>query len=228
MSEYIIPNNQLPKPQLSLLRTATILGLQNVQIVNAKNNPYEGKPELQLKYTKDEALGTSILGTPVYTDLCLKGLKYTDNITNREIDLPNDRYRSGATGSNKNSAYYMILDSILMTVSQAQRIIKTEIQGRNGTVKEYIGADDAQITIQGIITGQNGVHPKDEVKRLKDWLDAPVSKSVTAWWLNNLGINQLVVDSYSLPQTEGGYSYQVFSINCISDLPIELRITQQL
>jgi hypothetical protein len=33
----------------------------------------------------------------------------------------------------------------------------------------------------------------------------------------------LVVDNYELPQDEGGYSYQQFTIKLISDDPVELN-----
>jgi len=74
-----------------------------------------------------------------------------------------------------------------------------------------------------MIVGVNGGYPNYDVSLLKAWLDAPVSKGVTAWWLNDLGISQVVVESYNLPQMEGGISYQMFTINAISDIPIQLK-----
>lgn len=231
-NKYIIDNKFIPPSPLSATRTAAILGFEAAQVVNFKVNPYEGRAELVNTYTKDEPLGLSTLGTPIYTDLSLLGCTYTDNVTNRVVTLPNDRVRANPTGQNNlsptsGSAYYMNLESIIIQVNQSIRVIKTEIQGRNGTIKEYIGADDMQISVNGIITGKNGVYPKNEVIRLKEWLDAPVAKGVTAWWLNNLGVNNIVIESYSIPQTRGGYSYQVFSFNAVSDTPVELRIVGQ-
>jgi len=39
-----------------------------------------------------------------------------------------------------------------------------------------------------------------------------------------LNIDNIVVEDYSIPQVEGGYSYQMFTINAISDFPVELKI----
>lgn len=225
VANYIIDNNFIPPAPISAARTAAILGFQSAQVVNLKTNPYEGRAELQSKYTKDEPLGLSSLGTPIYTDLSLLGCTYTDNITNQVITLPNDQFRGA--GGQANSSYYLNLESVIIQINQSLRVIKTEIQGRNGTVKEYIGADDMQITVNGVLTGRNGVYPRESVDRLKKWLDAPVTKGVTAWWLNNLGVNNIVIESYSIPQTRGGYSYQVFSFNAVSDTPVELRIVGQ-
>lgn len=223
-NKFIIPKGS------AIENLANFYGLSNVRIINAKsNNPYDGKDGLKSTYERDAPIGVSSLGTSIYTDLTLLGCEYTDNITSRKVTLKDDRFRSGgASGNNSQSGFYMNLETVLMTVDQPIRIIKTEIQGRNGTVKEYIGADDSKITINVIITGKNGVYPREEVKRLKDWLDAPVAKGIVAWWLDNMGISDIVIESYSFPQVQGGYSYQMCAINAISDLPVELKITQPI
>ena len=149
---------------------------------------------MDLSYTKDEPVGVSSLGTPVYSDLTLLGVEYTDNLTGKTVTLENDRYRSATNlpvaGNNSGigTAFYMNIETVLITVNRAARVIKTPIQGRDGTVKEYIGLDDANLTINGIITGRNGVYPFEEVARLRRWLEAPVSKGIVARWLGNLNI----------------------------------------
>ena len=205
------------------LKLARYYNLHNTAIINAKkDNPYDGK--IPAGQTKDEPVAFSSLGTPIYSDLILKGLKYVDGVTKKEVVLLNNRFTTDTEAADNQNGFYQRLETVLLTIDQPIRIVKTEIQGRDGTVKEYIGKDDAKITINGIITGTNGAYPQAEVARLKAWLDAPISKGVTARWLDNLGITNLVVESYNFPQTEGGYSYQMFSINAISDAPIELKI----
>lgn len=226
MTKYLI------KPNAATQRLIEYTGLGRVQIINAQRQ-YQGNPALQQGYFKDEAVGRSSLGTPIFTDLTLMGCEYTDNITGRKVTLADDRYRSGGAnqstaGNDSGSAFYMNLETVLITIDQPIRIVKTEIQGRNGTVKEYIGADDSKIAMQVIITGKNGVYPREEVNRLKAWLDAPVAKGIVAWWLDNLGISDIVIESYTIPQVQGGYSYQMFNINALSDLPVELKITQPI
>lgn len=230
---YVIPK---VSDRIGAGNLVSFFGLQNVRIINAKaQNPYDGKEGIKSTHEHDEAIGTSSLGTPIYTDLTLMGCEYTDNITGRVVSLKNDRYRSGGAGqstagndSGIGVAFYMNIETVIMTVDQPIRIVKTEIQGRDGTVKEYIGKDDYKITINIQLTGKNGVYPREEVKRLKDWLDAPVAKGIVSWWLDNLGISDICIESYSIPQVQGGYSYQMFSINAISDLPVELKITQPI
>jgi len=229
--------NELTAPVEKL---ALFAGVLTVQIINAKrlapkNNPYDGSVELAASNTqpKDEPIGIGSLGTPIYTDLTILGCSYIDNITGRKVNLENDMYRSGgatqSTAGNQigiGAAFYMNFESVLITVDQPIKVIKTEIQGRDGTVKEYIGQGDADIVINGYITGKNGVYPREQVKKFQRWLDAPVAKEITAWWLENLGISHIVIESYSFPQVQGGYSYQMFTVKAVSDTPVELKITQ--
>jgi hypothetical protein len=179
--------------------------IQNSYEASKLSQSYQS-PDAPLNTRSADYLGTS-LGTPVFADLTLLGGKYTNNITGEVVTYPEIK-----------------LATVLLTVSFASRIVKTEIQGRDGTVKEYIGQDDAKVSVQGIITGWNGHYPAYEVNLLNEWRRAPVSKSVVSAYLQNLGINNLVVESFDLPQIAGGYSYQTFSIECISDAPVELKI----
>lgn len=227
MSEYV---NIKPSLEISANTPALIraFNLKNVVVPDKRDNQYivENKdpqivkngfeasklsqgyqtPDAPLNTRASDYLGTT-LGTPVFADVTLKGGQYTDNITGAVITYPEIK-----------------LATVLLTVSFAARIVKTEIQGRDGTVKEYIGQDDAKVSVNGIITGFNGHYPAYEVGLLNEWRRAPVSKSVVSAYLQNLGINNLVVESFDLPQIAGGYSYQTFSMECISDAPVELKI----
>lgn len=168
------------------------------------NNPYDNK--IDLNTNQDNPLYFSQLGTPVFTDLQFTGNSYDDNFgVKKTFDT-------------------IKFDMILVTVSQSKNIITTAIQGRDGTVKEYIGMGDYSVTINGIITGSNGHYPLKEVRDLKNMLDAPIAIDIASWYLQNLDIHSLVIQDYELPQEQGGYSYQAFSINAISDTPQEIQI----
>lgn len=162
----------------------------------------------------DSPLYTSGLGTPVYSSIEFLPGTYETNTKGvfksfgSSIDGP-DRLR---------------YEAVLLSVSQQKKIIKTEIQGRDGTVKEYIGMDDYEITVNGVITGANGHRPIDEIIGLKKMLDAPIPIEVASAYLQALDIHYLVLDNYTLEETEGGYSFQKFSLNFISDIKQELSL----
>lgn len=168
----------------------------------AKNvNPYTEMAPIET----DAMLYRSDIGTPVFCNLEIQGGSWTDsnNVLHTWPDL--------------------VYDTVLITVNSSKNIVKTAIQGRNGTVKEYISDGDDQINIKLLIVGARGKMPLQEVSDLKKALDAPVSLAINSRYLQNLGINNFVVDSISMPQVEGGYHFQAVEINASSDEPIELK-----
>ena len=156
----------------------------------------------------DPAIAYSALGNPILDRVTLMGGRYTDMRTNREVKFES-----------------IIIDAVLVTVNIASKVIRTEIQGSNGTVKEYIGQDDAQITINGIVVAKNGSYPRDIVSKINNWINAPVSKGIVSNYLQNIGITDVVVMDASFGQEEGSYSQEKFTINCVSDSPVELKIS---
>lgn len=178
--------------------------LQNVQVQGLPKNPYADK--ISQQNDSDPTLYLSEMGTPVLTDLTLQGGSYT---TQR---------------GQKISFEDVVLQTVLVNVSQPKRIVTTEIQGRDGTVKEYIGMDDYQVTINGIITGPNGHFPIDEVNALHQICKAPIPIAVISRYLHNLDIFTLVIKDFSYEQQPGAYSLQAFTIECMSDVPVELQI----
>lgn len=165
-------------------------------------NPYKKIPET----VKDPSLYKSALGTPVLCNFEIQEGTWTDD-AGVVHDWPFLKY-----------------DTVLISVDQPKNIIKTKVQGRPGTVKEYISDDDYHINIQLLIVGQHGVMPLQEVSDLKKALSAPVPLAVNSRWLQNLGIDSIVVENVSWPQIEGGYSMQAVEIRASSDSPLELII----
>jgi len=176
----------------------------------SRPNPYAGQVD-QLSL-KSKELYKSTLGTPVFIDVTFGDSKnptvYKDLKTGNDTTLP-----------------VMTFQAILCSVVFPRNIVKTEIQGRNGTVKEYIGEGDAQLSFRGIITGLNGQYPSGEVAQLRTLSLAPVPVPVISEFLNNLDIYTVVFEDRSFEQEEGGYSYQTFSLNAISDTPQELKLS---
>lgn len=189
-------------PVSALIRTYNIAGIRPLAI---RDNPYEGK--VDQSDDRDPELYKSALGTPVVIDLTFESVTYTDFIQNRQITTEEIR-----------------LQTVLCSVDRPSIIVKTQIQGRNGTVKEYISKDDFQISINGIIAGENGQYPEAAALAIQRMCEAPVPIPVVSRFLNGIGIYNIVVEGYSLPQVAGGISRQDFTITAISDEPLELQI----
>lgn len=189
----------------TLIRSGTQIArafnLRNVQIQQPRKSDYQidqGQPQ-------DEQLYLSALGTKVLVDLTFHGTTYVDEDGNT-FSFPD-----------------FVCETVLVSVNQTKNIVKTPIQGKKGTVKEYIGLGDYQVNINGIIVGPNGVYPRADVQILKVMLCCNEAITVTSWYLQMFDINSIVIDSFDINQDEGGYSRQPFSISASSDEYTNLR-----
>ena len=213
MQDYRVPNIlQNPLFLNSAVSTAVkglveFAGIPNVKILDGQNSPYL----INSGAKQDEPVAVSkMLGTPIFSNIIFNKGKILDN-NGIEIDFWDDFY----------------IEDCLIIVSQTKKIIVTEIQGRDGTVKEYIGLDDFQITINGRLNGDYGVNPKEDTKILHKILSSGAPLAVTNWFLQNLDINDIVVQTFEIPQIEGKYSTQFFTITAMSDRVVEAKITNQ-
>jgi hypothetical protein len=118
------------------------------------------------------------------------------------------------------------IDTVLIEVSQSKTIIKTAIQGIDGTVKEFISDSDYQVSIKGLIASEDRNYPESDVTTLIDILKKKEAIRVTSAFLNYLKIDDLVVESYNLKMQEGFENIQLFEMQCVSDRPVELIISE--
>ena len=88
-----------------------------------------------------------------------------------------------------------------------------------GTVKEYIGMGDIQLTIRGYVATKNpDEYPDVDARLIKSYASAPVPLKVTSTFLNDiLGITQIVVESCQLSQQQGMRNVQYFQWQAVSD-----------
>jgi hypothetical protein len=115
-----------------------------------------------------------------------------------------------------------ILQSIV-TLQMKKTIVKTAMQGRNGTVKEYINNGDWQISIRGAFADNNPYrYPIEDVTSLNDICNIPEALEVVGEFFQLFNIHNLVIEDYEFPQRQGYQNMQAFNIKAVSDEPIEL------
>lgn len=157
---------------------------------------------------------SSSLGTPVFDQVYVKPINYTvlDSNNNKKV-IPFNGYQ--------------LPDATIIEVNLPKIIIKTPVNGNDGTVKEYIGLDDFQITIRSIIVNHNSeLYPEQEVNSLIQLFKVNTSLQTVSKYLNLLGIDEMVVESLQLLPVEGTPNIQPFVLTCVSDKPYELKIRQ--
>lgn len=112
----------------------------------------------------------------------------------------------------------------LVGVQQTKNIVKTAIQGRNGTVKEYISDGDYIVTLRGAIARTfKSNYPLEEMRRFLQLLKDNRALKVISPFLLQYDIHELVVESFNMAQEEGKQNMQRFEISCLSDDPLLLR-----
>ena len=114
------------------------------------------------------------------------------------------------------------LDCAVATVDFNPHVVLTNIQGLSQTIKEFISSGDNDITITGIYNSTPGVAPIEFIKNLSDLFNAPVPIPVTHYYLNELGITHIVImPGTQMGQEQGRYATQTFTIQAISDVPMD-------
>lgn len=118
--------------------------------------------------------------------------------------------------------------AVLADITQEKNIVTTVVQGRDGSVKEYISDGDFQVSIRGALIGQtNTAFPQAEVRALMNLLNAKEAINVVSDYFRLFSIYDIVVTGYKFAQKEGFQNIQLFEISAVSDTPIEL-ITREV
>ena len=187
-----------------------------------------GLGALKVKFYKDNAnqeeedgngpTEPSYLGTPIFANLIFIPGNYTNN-KGKPISY-------GGIFTNDKLNNHFVVNTVLIDVSQQKQIIKTNIQGVAGTVKEYISKGDYQITIRGALVSESSLkYPEIETQQLREYLEAEVSIGVASRFLDDIfSINTITVESFNFPQQEGFQNMQLFEISAVSDNPVELTV----
>ena len=229
LSDLIIPNNTLPITDNQKLIINTF-GLGNVKTLVLSQTI--GK---RVAYTLEEYQKTDFenkineyKSTTQYdyvsnTDF-FKGVPIFDVF---KFSSGGFNYIDVTDGNKTKTALEFEIQNCLISVNQTKNIVTTSIQGRKGTVKEYISDGDYQINVKCVLTARNGEVPTEQIKALLSNLTANASLPVTNKVLNEYFncFNVIVVD-FAHPQQIGSLSSWQFEFNCLSDFPVELFLSR--
>lgn len=114
----------------------------------------------------------------------------------------------------------------LVTFSRAMNMTQTKILGAAGTVKEIYGLDDWNINIQGIcLTDKdrpNCITAEEQVTELIRWRNITDTINVSGKLFTSKDIYALCIKSFSISPQQGRPGAIPFTIEAVSDEPIEL------
>lgn len=160
---------------------------------------------------EDEPIYTSYLGTPVYSNLIF---------SSDGVDVGNPTSLDPDNGKQD-----LRIDTVLFDVSMTKNIKVTDIQGRNGTIKEYISDGDYMINIKGaIVSPYPLVFPKEDVDLLIRYSKVSTEIKVFSFFLDLFSITDIVIKEFKLSEKLGHRNQVDFEINALSDRAIEFRL----
>ena len=163
---------------------------------------------------EEESEITSMLGTPVFGDITFEAGQY--NIYNKYTGIIE---KAGYSG-------YTLPYSCIVDFSRQNNVITTPVLGSTGTVKEIYGIGDWDITIRGIAFNNDkaGNSAHEQIKQLIAWADLCDSIEVGGSVFLSKGINRIAIKSIDIQPIEAKWNVIPFTIQAISDEPIELTI----
>ena len=120
------------------------------------------------------------------------------------------------------------IDEVILSVDQVKNIVRTPIQGRDGTVKEYISMDDYTISVSGILVDDLNPHrqPVEKIDLLRQFCELNAQFKVASKFLDLFGITSVVVESYRIAQNTGNRQVP-FRLELLQDEDIELQLTDE-
>lgn len=127
----------------------------------------------------------------------------------------------------------------IVTVNQEKNIVTTPMQGRDGTIKEYISDGDYSISVDAAVCSyvvnqndnvdfeQSHAYPLEKLEDLIRFLKIKDTLAVQSDFLTLFGIKNIVVKTYGMVQ-ETHSNRQSFNIQMLSDTPFEIKIKQDV
>lgn len=192
-----------------------------VEQATYKNIGLEKVANNQLKFPNlkavevNESTVNSLIGLPVFMPIQFIGQNYMmlDREGNvRRVKLP---------------TIYLPF-STLIEVRRDKNIAKTQPNGVSGTNKEFWSFGDWQINLKGVMFDEPHIYPQEVFDALAQYENVCDAIEVVCPFLNKLGINRLVIESYAPSQIKGMPNVIPFSMDCASDNPQELVIEDAL
>lgn len=126
--------------------------------------------------------------------------------------------------TNDDESISCLLESIFINVNRTKNYKKTQIQGLDGLVNEYINDGDYIINMSGALIGADAWNYDDEeIKNFVDIVNLKSSVKVNNSYLRDyFGITNIIIDNWELNQSTDYSNVVYYKIDCSSDFPTNL------
>ena len=156
----------------------------------------------------DPIIEKSYLGTPIMSNVVFKAPK------NRASDF--------------NYLEQVKLNHVLVSIRQVKQIVKTQVEGMPGTIKEYISLGDYEITINGTLVNEDDpfAAPRTQLNDLLAFLNFEGVIELSSKATKPYGILEVVVMDYVINEKAGTLNEYPIRIRLLSDTPDTVQFQQ--
>ena len=121
------------------------------------------------------------------------------------------------------------IDTALIDVALEKQIVRTAIQGRKGTVKEFISDGDYLITVRALLVSPNtSLSPESAIRRLNTLFTVPDSLAVKSDFLQLFSVYRIVVDKPTFKQVQSFPNMIAVEFTAYSDNDLESAVNKEL
>jgi len=208
-------NSQVPRNienQSKLILKGLGLGLLKPKFYNIDQT----KVAKEQEYEDTLGIMGNMSGMQVFDAVILKKPAQFDN---KVQGFTPDSKTTGQITSND-----LVLEIALITATQEKNIVKTAVQGRNGTIKEYVSDGDWQISIRGVIVSESSnKRPSEELKKLDLFRSYNVDIDIISNFLDDLKVYTVIITNVTYEQREGMRNVYDYTLTCLSEIPFEIK-----
>jgi hypothetical protein len=126
----------------------------------------------------------------------------------------------------ESDSWYELPNEPLISIDGSKQLIRTPIDGNNGTFKESFGLNDYVIRIQGIAIDDTNTddYPSDQVYAIRNLFEEGKSILILNELCTIFGIDYFSVETIRIPGIEGAQSFQPYELTGYSDRNFELIV----
>jgi len=127
-----------------------------------------------------------------------------------------------------NQERFQLPNEPLIEILGGKTLIRTPIDGADGTFKELFANNDYQVTIRGLIVQEDGTdnYPESLVRRLREFCEHDGAILIENDLCQVFDISQIVIESFPFTALEGFPGVQPYQINAWSDKDFEIDLSE--
>ncbi len=195
---------------------------------------------MQINFPSPEQAAITLAGQAVVAGAFSYGKFAPLKVTEEDIALNGASYIGVPTLTSLAFEYNNVrveLAECIITVNQEKNIVTTPMQGRDGTVKEYISDGDYTISVDAAVSSytinqetqsdynDSQAYPLSQLEDVIDLLKIKDTVAVHSDFLTLFKITDVVVKSYAMVQ-ETHSNRQGFNIQMLSDSAYEIKMQE--